>query len=278
MEMIEILAKYDVDLTNGLSQADLVKLAVAYRAMLATLQTDTETQAAREKATRDELVSGNLDSAESVTAQLRSIISDARDEFGDDILPALVETVQKMKQDLFVLRDFHVTETARENKPERVKDDEEAEERKAEAIALRDAIGSLHLLMGRPTLCIRENPDDEDSAVLFETTNDNKEKVTLPKLPHLPKGNFSGNVGKGAKSKQMLYEVDGARVAPGTLFYNVVRNFLCDFKAGFTVKTSDVTKMIEESGQKMLVDGYDNKWTVTVGEHTLSGWIPTDSE
>lgn len=269
MDITSVLEKHGLDLLaiGQDGEGSLVKLANAYSELLETLTAETETQQAREKEIRDGMLAKFKDDAKeagfSVREVLFAFINESLDG-NEDVLPALVEEMQEIKQDLMVLRDFHVSSVARENKPEKVKDSSEIEIRKQEASALREAIVSVHSLLGRP-----------DNLEGFATKK-NKENVTVPDLPRVPGGNTTGNVGRGAKIRQMNFEVDGVAIPPGTLFYDVVRRHLCNFADGFVIKPNEVKDLVDDSGQSFTPEGYDNKWTVEVNGTTVSGWLPTD--
>lgn len=258
MDIATVLAKYDLSLSDVVSAEGLVSLRNAFSDLLDTLTADTETQQNREKEIRDSLKT-TLD-----VSDLRELIARMVEREGEDILVSLVDAVQEIKQDLMVLRDFHVSAIARENKPEKVKDSAEIEARKTEAQTLREAIVSVFSLMGRPT--------DVDGF----PTKKNKEGLVMPDLPRVPIGSATGSVrGRGAKVRQLLFEVDGKKIPAGVLFYDVVKN-LCDLSTGFVIKPSEVKDLVDESGQEFAPEGYKNRWTVQVGDHKVSGWLPED--
>lgn len=267
MDIATVLAKYDLSLSDVVSADGLVSLRKAFSDLLDTLSADTETQQNREKEIRDSLKNewAHLSTSQFNT-ELRTTISTIveRDE---DVLVAMVDLMQEIKQDLMILRDFHVSAIARENKPEKVKDSTEVETRKQEAQTLREAIVSVFSLMGRPT--------DVDGF----PTKQNKEGLTMPDLPRVPIGTATGSVrGRGAKVRQLLFEVDDKKIPAGVLFYDVVKD-LCDLSTGFVIKPSEVKDLVDESGQEFAPEGYKNRWTVfgpAVGNHKVSGWLPED--
>jgi hypothetical protein len=265
MDISTVLAKHNLELSSVLSEDGLVSLSKAYNDLLETLQSDSESQAEREKVVRDSLLTehknpqGILD--------VRETLDRIIEREGENILPALVESLQEVKQDLMILRDFHVSSIARANKPERVKDDSEVEIRKQEASALREAIVSVHSLMGHPVLDVK---DGETS--LFKTKKNAENKI-VPDLPRVPGGNTSGNVGKGAKIRLLNFEVDGEKIPAGTLLYDVVRRYLCDFKTGQVFKATDLKDLVDKTKKSFTPEGYENKWTVTIGGHKVSGWL-----
>lgn len=266
MDITTVLDKHGVSLASIASDPNgsLASLNKAYSELLDTLTAETETQQNREKAIRDEMAK-NVTVSEEAKAEVRKFLASIVDS-NEDVLPALVEEVQNMKQDLMVLRDYHVSDVARKNKPEKVKDSAEIEIRKQEASSLREAIESVFSLAGRP-----ENVEG------FATKKNSKNEV-VPDLPRVPGGNTSGNVGRGAKIRQLNFEIDGDKIPAGTLFYDVVRKYLCDFANGNVVKPTDVKDKIDASGQTFTPEGYDNKWTVEMNGHTLSGWLPVEAE
>lgn len=268
MDITTVLDKHGVSLASIASDPNgsLASLNKAYSELLDTLTAETETQQNREKGIRDEMAKRFDATAKVACLDVREMIARIVEREGDDILPSLVESVQEVKQDLMVLRDYHVSDVARKNKPEKVKDSAEIEIRKQEASSLREAIESVFSLAGRP-----ENVEG------FATKKNSKNEV-VPDLPRVPGGNTSGNVGRGAKIRQLNFEIDGDKIPAGTLFYDVVRKYLCDFANGNVVKPTDVKDKIDASGQTFTPEGYDNKWTVEMNGHTLSGWLPVEAE
>jgi len=266
MDITTVLDKYNLSLSTVLSEDGLVSLSKAYGDLISTLQSDTDSQADREKIVRDDLLA-RFKNPEGIL-DVREVLARLVEREGEDVLPALVESLQSVKQDLMVLRDYHVSSIARENKPERVKDESEVEIRKQEASALREAIVSVHALMGHPALDVK---DGETS--LFKTKKNAENKI-VPDLPRVPGGNTTGNVGKGAKIRQMCYEIDGEKIPAGTLFYNVIHRYICDFSKGLVFKPLEVKDLVDKTGQNFTPEGYENKWTIEIGGRIFSGWLP----
>lgn len=260
MDIASVLADHGLDLATVMTPEGLGKLVEAYSTLTDTLTADNETQQQRVKAVRDDLVTTHADQANQVAMELRGIIAEQIRVKGESILPALVEAVQGMKQDLMVLRDFEVESVARNNKPAKVKNSDEIEARKVEAQTLREAIGSVWSLIGKPT---EELP----------TRKNSKNEIVLD-LPRIPGGSQTGNVGRGAKIRQMRFEVDGTIIPQDVKYYDLVRS-TCDLAKGVIISTADISGALPD-GQSFSPEGYANRWTVTVQGHTFSGWLPAD--
>lgn len=266
MDIASVLAKHDLSLATVMSAEGLVNLRSAYSTLLDTLTADSETQQNREKAIKDGMLKEFpvADTDGGIARDIRSLINEIVSE-EPDYLPALCEMLQDIKSDLMVMRDYHVASVARDTKPEKVKDTAEIEVRKDEATALRKAIESVWNLLG--------NPVDIEG---FPTKKSEKTNEIRPDLPRVPIGaSTNGSVrGRGAKVRQMRFEFNGKTLPADILFYDIVKNYVCDFANGFVVKATEVIDLVNEDHETFAPEGYDNRWTVEINGNTLSGWLP----
>lgn len=263
MEMTEVLAKYDLDLSNVLSPDGLKKLLTAHSELVESLKSDSETQQNREKEIRDRIkVTTTL--PVDTENEIRTFVAEIMAENPDTAI-LLVDLLQEIKSDVITYRDFHVASIARASKPDKPKGDEARSVRREEANTLRDTINSVWSLMGKPT--------DVDG---LNTKKSEKSGETLLDLPRIPGGNETGNVGRGAVVRQMRFKFNGEDVPTGVLFYDLIQNYLNNFAAGKVYKVTDIKEMIENKGYTFAPKGYDARWKITVDGNTIEGWVPED--
>lgn len=266
MDMTTVFEKYDVSLADALKPETLVELVKIHADLVSSLSTETETQAKRESETREALLSqtdrnvyGNIED------HLRQVIADFLTD-DPNLSVALVQILQTIKSDTITFRDFHVASVVRDSKPAKVKDEAGIAVRKSEAETLRDGIVSVWNLIGKPEGLI--------------PTKKNKAGDTVLDLPRIPGGNTSGNVGRGAKVRQMRFMVNNEEVPAGELFYDVLQNRVNDFARGEIVRPTDVWELVENSNQDKYPEGFTNAWRVELfdGRVVLHGWLPEDDE
>lgn len=264
MDMATVIKKYDLDLSTVLSEEGIKKLSTAFESLVETLKSDSETQQNREKQIRDEIKHEYQDAQTRHLPEIREMIASVLD-LNMDLSVILVEELQQLKTDVMIMRDYHVAAIARERKPERVVGDEAKADRKKEAETLRDTINSVWSLMGKPT-----------GLDFLKVKKSDKTGELLLDLPRIPGGNETGNVGRGAVVRQMRFNVDGNDLPAGTLFYDMIQNYINNFAKGAVLKVTDVKEIIENAGFEFAPKGYDNRWTVELNGRTVSGWVPED--
>jgi hypothetical protein len=262
MDMATVLEKHGLTLATVLSEDSLKSLVKAHSELLDTLTAETESQQNREKAVRDE-IKKNVVLPPGYGEDLRNAIAKAiADE--PDLLILFTDLLQEIKQEVMVMRDFHVASVARNNKPEKVKDSDEVQERKAEAEALRDTINSVWGLIGKPEGVI--------------PTKKNKTNEVVLDLPRIPGGNTTGNVGRGAIVRQMRFTLDGQFLPDTVLFYDVLKDYINDMASGQVTDVKSFKALVENTGSEFAPKGYINRWTVELFDKKIEGWVPDESD
>lgn len=281
--MLDILSKY-ISVEEAMTPTGLVKLRTAYESLVKDLSAEKETaetegdsllKVTKETVEKNEAVVLVL---KTVAEQIRSLLNEVIDTHPEASF-LLVDTVQTIKSEVMMERDYQLSKIQRDQKPVKVVADKSFTERKDEAEKLSEAIRAIFSILSSTMKAKKKGEGfvikigDVDFPVK-ETKKDGKGTGEfLPDLSRLPRtpGESTAIVGRSATVRRLRFSWNGEELPPNTLVNDVAHDYVSDWKSGLVVDWRAIKSAVEATGQKM----FDTEpWTVEFPTGVLVGWLP----